>query len=87
MGEKHQKKAGEEAPRKYTWAPYPKPRLGDRMSFIPSAFFGEMKGTLPGREELPRWVTGTVTQIHETHHWFRVEYEVNGYRLSECFKF
>lgn len=87
MGKKKQHKAGEQPPKKYTWAPHPKPRLGEQMSFIPEAFFGETKGTLPGREELPRRVTGQVTYINETHHWFRVEYEVNGYRLSECFKF
>lgn len=64
-----------------------KPELGDAYTFTPEAFIGEVKGRLPGQQEIPRRVTGTVTYINEPHRWFRVEYDLHGYHMSECFKF
>lgn len=64
-----------------------RPELGDKYTFTPEAFNGEAKGHLPGRQEIPRRVTGKVTYINETHRYFRVEYEIHGCHLSECFKF
>ena len=68
-------------------APVVRPRLGDKYSFTPEAFIGEREGVAPGRVPIPRRVTGKVVCINDAHRWFRVAYEVHGYRLSECFKF
>lgn len=62
-------------------------QIGGAYSFIPEAFIGERTGTLPGRKELPRRVTGRIIYINEMHRYFTVSYEVNGYRLCESIKF
>ena len=64
-----------------------KPKIGDKYTFIPEAFIGEASGFLPGRQAIPRRVTGTVTYINEAHRWFLVEYWVHGFHLSESFKY
>ena len=33
------------------------------------------------------YITGKVVQIHEEHHWFRVEYQSPCGTMHECFKF
>ena len=63
------------------------PKLGARYDFIPAAFVGERGGHLPGGKEIPRLVGGTITYINWVHRFFKVDYEVHGYKLSESFKF
>lgn len=58
--------------------------LGDLYKFHPSAFTGESPGGLRPRIDK---VPGRVIYIHATHHYFTVEYEVDGKRLRESFKF
>ena len=47
--------------------------------------------TLPvngtGHNEPPVSRRCTVRHVHYAHHWIRVEYEMGGQTLSECFKF
>ena len=64
-----------------------KPELGDVYTFIPDAFSGETSAHLPGRQPIPRRVTGKVVCINDAHRYFRVEHDIHGYHLSECFKF
>lgn len=42
---------------------------------------------LPGKKELPRSVTGRICYINRAHRFFQVAYEINGYHLTESFKF
>lgn len=64
-----------------------KPKLGDRIRFLPAAFAGE-RGE-PGQKDntYPREVTGRVVYINQRHRFFDVEFELNGYRLREAFKY
>lgn len=62
-------------------------RIGAPYHFVPAAFVAEKSGALPGKKELPRSVTGHICYINRAHRYFRVDYYVNGYHLSECFKF
>lgn len=62
-------------------------QIGAPYRFVPSAFVGEKSGVLPGKKELPRSVTGRICYINRAHRFFQVAYEVNGYHLTECFKF
>lgn len=64
-----------------------KPKLGDRISFIPEAFTGEPVWHDQKRGAYPRTVTGTVVYINDKHRFCDVEYEVHGYKLREAFKF
>jgi hypothetical protein len=61
--------------------------IGDTYRFIPSAFIGEKSAKLPGKQALPRAVTGRVSYINHEHRFFQVTYELNGYSLKECIKF
>ena len=58
--------------------------LGDPYKFHPSAFTNESPGGI--RPKVGK-VTGEVKFIHATHRFFTVEYEVDGKRLRESFKF
>lgn len=62
-------------------------QIGAAYSFIPTAFIGEKAGTLPGKKEIPRRVTGRIVYINAPHRFFTVAYEVNGYTLRESIKF
>lgn len=55
--------------------------LGQKIRFKPTCSPGE------GRMAMgcPTEVTGTVTYINRAHRWYRLEYEVNGAKLAECF--
>ena len=46
-------------------------QLGASYRFVPSAFVGEKSGTLPGKKELPRSVTGRICYINQAHRFFR----------------
>lgn len=71
----------EEVPRRFV------PRLGASYTFTPAAFYQEKSSVTLGRQPLPRTVTGKIVQIHRAHSWFRVEYDLYGYKLSQCIKF
>ena len=56
--------------------------LGDPFRFRPSGFTGEsFGGPRSGK------VTGKVIYVHAAHRVFTVEYEANGRRLRESFKY
>lgn len=61
--------------------------LGATIHFVPAAFVTEKKGTLPGKLEIPRRVTGRIVYINEAHSYFTVEYELHGNKLRESIKF
>lgn len=58
--------------------------LGDKYRFKPSAFTQNDPG---GGYSRIGAVTGKVIFIHATHRFFTVEFEVNGRRLRENFKY
>lgn len=58
--------------------------LGEKYRFKPSAFTQCDPG---GGRPVVGWVTGKVIYIHATHRFFTVEFEVNGKRLRENFKY
>ena len=61
-------------------------KIGDKISFVPSAFFGEKFAKDKAAHLIPRRVTGTIIKIHKAHRYCRVEYQVHDYTLHECFK-
>ena len=61
-------------------------KIGDRISFVPSAFFGEKFARDKAAHLIPRRVTGKIIGIHKAHRYCRVEYQVHDYTLHECFK-
>lgn len=64
--------------------PGPPVALGEKYRFKPSAFTNEDPG---GGRPKNSQVTGRVIYIHATHRFFTVEYEVDGHRLRENFKY
>lgn len=65
-----------------------RPDLGEKFYFTPAAFVGEFNNPArSGRRDVPRSVTGRVVYINDNHRYFDVEYEVNGVKLREAFKF
>lgn len=56
-------------------------KLGAKVTFIPEAF------TRIENADIPVKITGRIVYINHEHRYFRVEAEVNGYALHECFKF
>ena len=65
------------------------PEVGDKYSFIPSAFHEEHSGMMLQnfRPDMDLTVCGTVTEVHEDRHWFRVQYETHYGIQYECFKY
>ena len=61
-------------------------KIGDKISFVPSAFFGEKFAKDKAAHLIPRRVTGTIIKIHKAHRYCRVEYQVHDYTLHACFK-
>lgn len=55
--------------------------LGQKKRFKPTCFLGESRMTAG----CPIEVIGTVTYINEAHRWYRLEYEIDGVKLAECF--
>ena len=49
-------------------------KIGDKISFVPSAFFGEKFAKDKAAHLIPRRVTGTIIKIHKAHRYCRVEY-------------
>lgn len=61
---------------------YDKPNLGDKIRVTPSAFTDPQdKSSAQGE------VTGTVVYINTAHRFFSVEFDLNGFRFRESFKF
>lgn len=56
-------------------------KLGAWVTFIPESF------TRIENADIPVEITGRIVYINHEHRYFRVEAEVNGYLLHECFKF
>ena len=57
-------------------------KLGTKVKFNP--FKGiRLSGFVPNQE----FVTGTVIELHEDHHWFAVEYELSGIKQRTSFNF
>ena len=42
-------------------------KIGDKISFVPSAFFGEKFAKDKAAHLIPRRVTGTIIKIHKAH--------------------
>ena len=57
--------------------------LGKRATFTPD-YSASNKGN-PADYMHP--VTGTVVYVHEEHQWFTVEYNIDGAKIWESFKF
>lgn len=57
-------------------------KVGQKVSFDP------FKGiNTYGFTSQRRKVTGTVAEVHEDHHWFGVEYEIDGVKQRTSFNF
>ena len=64
------------------------PEVGETRSFVPAAFTGwTTERALPSLQGKGLTVTGTVVLVNEAHRWCRVEYQLDGCRFYECFKF
>jgi hypothetical protein len=57
--------------------------LGKRATFTPD-YSASNKGT---SYDYVRPVSGTVVHVHEEHQWFTVEYNIDGVKIWESFKF
>lgn len=61
------------------------PKLGDKVSFIPSAFMrpsAEM-----GSRQYPVRVKAEIVYINHAHNWYRAAFDADGKTMYECFKF
>lgn len=62
------------------------PKVGDKISFIPSAFicganFDKPLYGMRGK------VKATICYVNEAHNWYRAAFELFGQTMYECFKF
>ena len=62
-------------------------QVGDKITFIPSAFEVEKSGKPPDRWQKPLQVVGRVIFIHPQRRYFTVEAEVNGRTIRESLYF
>lgn len=60
-------------------------RLGERVTWTPSAFEAEVSGQGADRVRKTRTVTGRVAYIHPEGRYYMAEAKVNGAVLRECF--
>ena len=60
-------------------------KIGDEIRFRPSAFMTE--GALTKFCGIPIEVTGKVCYINQEHRFYRVQVQLEGAVLHECFKF
>lgn len=58
-------------------------KVGDKVNFKPAAWENVGIERSWCGASIPATVTGTVVEIHITHGWYRVEYELNGKTYSE----
>lgn len=64
------------------------PKVGDKISFVPSAFFQQQPPHAGHRlQEVPHRVKATICYVNEAHNWFRAAFEIFGQTQYECFKF
>lgn len=66
------------------------PRVGDQLTFIPSAFLTPDKGTAEVFRERKRMaysLDGVVIYVNAAHRYYTVAAPCWGYRLTESFKF
>lgn len=65
--------------------------IGNAYRFTPACLVAEAGGNLEMGRPLPerRRIEGTIVQVHEEHHWFRVRYRAPGADADfyEVFKF
>lgn len=61
-------------------------KIGDPYTWTPECFFGQVRGTLGGRE-IARKAHGRVVYINHRHRFFLAEAQLNGHTIRECFKF
>ena len=61
-------------------------KIGDKISFVPSAFFGEKFARDKAAHLIPRRVTGKINGLLRAHGSCRGERQVHDYTLHECFK-
>ena len=65
--------------------------VGGTDRFTPACLVAEAGGNMEMSRPLPerRRIEGTIVQVHEEHHWFRVRYRVPGADADfyEVFKF
>ena len=62
-------------------------KIGDPVTFCPSAFADAPIVVGPGGRNISRQVRGRVICVNPAHRTYTVEAEINGYRLRETFKF
>lgn len=65
-------------------------KIGDKITFIPSAFMDMSRNHFDERAisiyGLTDKVTGTVSFINQDHHFIQVKYEIRGQTFYECLK-
>lgn len=60
-------------------------RIGDQVSFVPSAFMSTSPEIAMAKGLVAVKVTGTIVGIHRGHRWYRVRYQAGDVTLFECF--
>lgn len=63
------------------------PNIGDRISFVPSAFPHDPPCAGRKLQQMPHRVSAEIVYINHAHNWFRAEYKIYDKTLHECFKF
>lgn len=61
-------------------------RIGDTINFVPCCGKDDPQTHAP-RLKHEQKVRGRIVGVNRAHHWYRVEYEINGYVGHECFKY
>ena len=61
-------------------------RVGDKITWTPSAFESEVSGERADKMRKLRAVTGRIVYIHPAGRYYMAEARVNGAVLRECFK-
>lgn len=62
-------------------------KIGDKVTFIPSAWTQKTDVNALEAYGAAKDVTGRIERINRAHRWFRVAYEAAGATQYECFKF
>lgn len=62
------------------------PNIGDRISFVPSAFPADPPAGGRRLQQIPHKVSAEIVYINHAHNWFRAEYTLWGRTMHECFK-
>ena len=61
-------------------------KIGDTINFVPCCGKDDPQTHDPRRKHEQK-VRGRIVGVNRAHHWYRVEYEINGFVGHECFKY